>query len=111
MNEYRAYINVSETPMSTVTLNKSISASNVSQQVYSLSFTFEICQNLLINTYVNAVAITNGSKGVNTTKSVTDSLNNVTLTSQMFTSTGIENTLSFEVNPFLQASIPDVALC
>ena len=97
--------------MSSVTLNKSITVSNVSQQVYSLSFTFEICQNLLINIYVNAVAITNGLKGVTTTKNVMDSLNNVTLTSQMFTSTGIENTLSFEVNPFLQASIPDVVLC
>ena len=96
--------------MSSVTLNKTIIVSNVSQQVYSLSFTLDVCQNLLINTYVNAVAITNGLKGVTTTKNIMDSLNNVTLTSQVFTSTGIENTLSFKVNPFLQDSVPEIVL-
>ena len=66
-------------------------------QSYTFDFTVETCRDVLIDTFVTVVAITNGLKGVNVTKKIVDNLNRVTVTSQTFSSAGLRITLIWKV--------------
>ena len=93
-------INASETQTpGNLTLNRTLSVANVSQRVYTQSFAVEaLCRNVLMNAYITALAVTNGLKGASTSKNVIDSVHRVTLTSQMFTRSGMINVFIFQVN-------------
>lgn len=100
VDEYRVSINASETQTpGNLTLNRTLSVANVSQRVYTQSFAVEaLCRNVLMNAYITALAVTNGLKGASTSKNVIDSVHRVTLTSQMFTRSGMINVFIFQVN-------------
>ena len=106
VDEYSVSITLFLTPI--LTINQTLSVSNPNQQRYIFSFTVDINAGVQINylmfANVTAVAITNGLKGSFTTEKRrllhchdAISYNPTTLLSQTFTSTGIWNTIMFEV--------------
>lgn len=106
MDEYSVSITSFLTPI--LTINKTLSVSNPDQHRYIFNFTVDINAGVQINylmfANVTAVAITNGVKGSLTSEKrrllhCHDALsyNSTTLLSQTFTSTGIWNTIMFEV--------------
>lgn len=99
VDEYRVSINASETQTpNSLTLDRTLSVANVSQRVFTQNFAVEVlCRNVLMNAYITALAVTNGLKGASTSKNLTDSVHRVTLTSQVFTRSGMINVFIFQV--------------
>ena len=94
VDEYRATLQTS---------NQSVRVVNVNQRVYTFDFFVNICRDVLIHSFVEAVGITDDFEGATATIDLLSTFNRVTLLSQKFTSTGLRIVLFWEVSIYCYA--------
>ena len=95
VDEYKTVIGGTMTPA--LSISQTVTVVNPRQGTYSFDFNVDTCREVLKSAYATVVASTNGDDGANSTENVTNILNNVVVTSQLFITTGIRITLKWKV--------------